>query len=233
MSAVVILSLVLGADGAWGDSAAPTEQQRRDYAAAKRSYDDGSFDEAASAFERLMFAPTAIATVARFGLGNASVRLAQRTGAAGVDSDALLTRAVGVYRAILDAPAIPMIDRRHVRHNLELAKRLMNWSDQPTGASTRPAKSPGDPKQADHAPNDRPGAPTDAAVDPNAPRSDREDEGGEIRQPLPGIGYIEAEELTPAQAEAKLASALAKIAARKAQRLPKQPIARRPMPGDY
>lgn len=209
----------------------PPAERAEAYRIARAAYEAGSLQEAGERFAPLLGGPDEAGVLARFGLANVRVRQATSPSIARAQANAFLLEAVALYRAVLDGPSVPRLDRKDASHNLELAKRLLKWplegdaeragetrSGVPTGALGRPTEETvGDEQEK------RPGQ---ASQRPTA-----KDQGA-VQRPAPGLPWVDAAPLAPEQAQDLLERTLERIdRERQARLVPSQ--VRPSRPGDY
>src|SRR5262245_30177205 len=97
------------------------------YRAALREYEMGRLEAAAAGFDRLTAQGPNIGPLAAYALANTRVR--QAAGESPAARNALLREAIAAYRRVLNTmPTDATLPTADVRHNLELAKRLIDWS---------------------------------------------------------------------------------------------------------
>ena len=219
-----------------GAGAAPDEAEA--YGSAFQLYQLGELSQAANAFQRIEATSVPLRSMARFALGNIRVRQALQPGLPVSQANALLLEAIGYYRATLAAPARLPIRLEDVRHNLELAKRLLCWpSQQPamTNASSPSLQKPTRPEDKTSAQRTAVTSEQDVAnsAEPVSNSTTTSEDRGEVRQPLPGLPFTDPGSLSATAARERLSSAVQRVARERGARLQSRPSRQNGLVGDY
>jgi hypothetical protein len=211
------------------DAAESTFEEREAFRAARACVERGDLVDAERTF-RSMSVQGALAPLARYALAN--VLVMKSADSSDTDSAARVKEAVALYRTLLDSAEDPPAPSDDVRHNLELAKRLLSrqGSGRSNSGSKEDAKS--DAKSGDEKSTQEAKTKSESRESHSDRATQSREAAGEVRRPTAGTADADVGELTTKDADARLKRAIDRIENEQAKRF-SPPVARPRLPGDY